>query len=650
MDGIAFLKKTREISDLIPFILFTGRGREEVVIEAINNGADFYLQKGGEPVSQFAELAHKIRLAIRRRMAEVSIRDHERREEDIINFLPDATFAIDINGVVIAWNHAIEEMTGISAAEMLGKGDYEYAIPFYQERRPIIIDLILQDDPAIAAQYSSLKRDGLTLTGEATSPDLYSGRGGTVWSIAAPLYNNQGKIIGAIESIRDITDRKQTEEELLKKNEELGASNEQVAATEEELRANLDELTRQELALRESEEKFRTLFESAGDAIFIMDNTAILDCNRRAEEIYRCNRDQIVGHSPADFSPERQPDGQLSAEKMKGKISAAILGEKRFFEWVHVHDNGIPFNVEVSLNRVMVWGTYYLQAIVRDITEQKRVVEALQESENRFRLVLETLPIGFWLADHEGRLLLGNPAGEQIWEGQPRVGQEEYEIFKAWRLPGRELIQPDDWALGYAVNEGRTTTNELLEIEAFDGTHKFILNWAAPVKKKDGEIIGAFVINQDMTDRVLAERSLKKSEERFRTLVETSPDMVWEIDAMGRFTYISPQSTQSLGYSPEELVGRLLFSLIPADTLPSVQAALEQHLKNREDLNTLEVPAHHRDGRLLNLEIRSSPVRNDQGDTVGFRGIARDITERKQAEERIRRFQIFALEDLRVLA
>ena len=117
------------------------------------------------------------------------------------------------------------------------------------------------------------------------------------------------------------------------------------------------------------------------------------------------------------------------------------------------------------------------------------------------------MSIGFWLADREGRLLLGNPAGERIWGAQHHGGQEEYGIFKAWRLPGRERIRPDDWALGYAVNEGRTTTEELLQIEALDGTHKFILNWAAPVKKEDGKIISAFVINQDLTDRVLAKRS-----------------------------------------------------------------------------------------------------------------------------------------------
>jgi len=80
MNGIDFLKQVRASGNSIPFIIFTGRGREEVVIQALNEGADFYLQKGGEPGSQFAELAHKVRQAVQQRRAEVSIRDHERRE------------------------------------------------------------------------------------------------------------------------------------------------------------------------------------------------------------------------------------------------------------------------------------------------------------------------------------------------------------------------------------------------------------------------------------------------------------------------------------------------------------------------------------------------------------------------------------------
>src|SRR5271157_5922550 len=153
MDGIEFLKHVRSSGNSIPFILFTGRGREEVVIQALNEGADFYLQKGGEPVPQFTELAHKIRQAVQKRQADASVRDLERREADILNFLPDATFAIDAGGVVISWNQAMEELSGITAAEILGKGNYEYAIPAYHERRPILIDLVLTEDPALLKQY-----------------------------------------------------------------------------------------------------------------------------------------------------------------------------------------------------------------------------------------------------------------------------------------------------------------------------------------------------------------------------------------------------------------------------------------------------------------------------------------------------------------
>ncbi|MFZ1957458.1 MAG: response regulator, partial [Methanoregula sp.] len=104
MNGIEFLKKIRTTGNTIPFIIFTGKGREEVVIQALNEGADSYIQKGGEPKAQFAELAHKIRQSVQQRRAEINIRDLERREGDIINFLPDATFAIDTHGIVIAWN------------------------------------------------------------------------------------------------------------------------------------------------------------------------------------------------------------------------------------------------------------------------------------------------------------------------------------------------------------------------------------------------------------------------------------------------------------------------------------------------------------------------------------------------------------------
>ena len=220
MDGITFLKQLKASGNQTPFIIFTGRGREEVVIEALNSGADFYLQKGGEPKSQFAELSHKIQMAVTRNRTEKRAKDTERRLYDIINFLPDATFAIDTEGRVIAWNRAIEEMTGVPACDILGKGNYEYAFPFYGERRPILIDLVsIPDEELTRGRYAIVKKEGDILIAETTLPRPL-GRYAVLLGKASRLYNNEGEGIGAIESIRDITEQKRAEGELQKARDE----------------------------------------------------------------------------------------------------------------------------------------------------------------------------------------------------------------------------------------------------------------------------------------------------------------------------------------------------------------------------------------------------------------------------------------------
>ncbi|WP_291316905.1 PAS domain S-box protein [Desulfuromonas sp.] len=146
-----------------------------------------------------------------RKQAEEALLSAHRRLEDIIEFLPDATFVIDGEKKVAAWNRAMEKMTGVGKNEVLGQGDYAYALPFYGTRRPILIDLVGSQNPEFEANYDFVKRRGDTLIAETPLPSLYEGRGGYLWGIAAPLLDQQGHIVGAIESIRDITDRKEAE-------------------------------------------------------------------------------------------------------------------------------------------------------------------------------------------------------------------------------------------------------------------------------------------------------------------------------------------------------------------------------------------------------------------------------------------------------
>lgn len=149
--------------------------------------------------------------------ADDALRASERRLADIIDFLPDATFAINQDGVVIAWNRAIEEMTEIKAHDIVGKGNYEYALPFYGIRRPLLIDLAIRFDEDIKNKYVFVKQEGDILLAEAEFQ--LKGKSCVLWGKAAPLYDVQGYVIGAIESIRDITERKRTEEAL--KNREI---------------------------------------------------------------------------------------------------------------------------------------------------------------------------------------------------------------------------------------------------------------------------------------------------------------------------------------------------------------------------------------------------------------------------------------------
>lgn len=144
---------------------------------------------------------------------EEALRESEERLSQIINFLPDATFAIDREGRVIAWNRAIEEMMGVPAEKMIGKGNYEYALPGYGTRRPILIDLVLRPDEESRQSYSFFKADNNTLTVEAEHATP-RGKKVTLWAMAAPLYDMHGNVVGAIESVRDITERKKAEEAL----------------------------------------------------------------------------------------------------------------------------------------------------------------------------------------------------------------------------------------------------------------------------------------------------------------------------------------------------------------------------------------------------------------------------------------------------
>lgn len=160
---------------------------------------------------------------------------------------------------------------------------------------------------------------------------------------------------------------------------QVAARTRELALRNEELQRMYDEMEHTGQALRESERKHRTLFETANDAILLMRGGCFVECNARALAMFGCRREEILGAAPREFSPPTQPDGESSEKRAREKIALALKSGAQFFEWEHCRRDGTPFMAEVSLNRLELDGETLLQAIVRDISARKRADAALRE-------------------------------------------------------------------------------------------------------------------------------------------------------------------------------------------------------------------------------------------------------------------------------
>jgi two-component system, cell cycle sensor histidine kinase and response regulator CckA len=267
------------------------------------------------------------------------LRTSEDRLRQIIDFLPDATFVIDTEGKVVAWNHAIEKMTGIKAKDMLGKGDYEYAIPFYGKTRPVLIDMVSRWDMKEAEAYKYVNTKGEALVSETY--DCLVRPGGTLWNTATLLYDENGQVTGAIESIRDITERKQYEE-----------------------------------SLRESEERYRSLFEQARDAIVITtEHGDVVDVNTYALNLFGYTKEEMIAMNFQQLYVDPD-DGHRFRREMKERGSAGD-----FYTRLHRSDGSemeCTMNVDCRCGKNGAILGY--QGIIRDVTEARRLQVRLQES------------------------------------------------------------------------------------------------------------------------------------------------------------------------------------------------------------------------------------------------------------------------------
>jgi PAS domain S-box-containing protein len=364
MDGIEFLKIVRARHGDLPFILFTGRGREDVVIDAVNNGVDYYIQKGPDLKAMIAELRHKILRAVERRQIVSDLKKSREDLNDIINFLPDAMCVIDTEGIVIAWNQAMETMTGIGKSAMIGKGGYAYAVPFYGDQRPILMDYLLKDQQAIETNYPDAEKTGGKTSLEVFLPLLNGGNGAWIWACASLLYDSAGKVTGAIETVRDMTEIQKIRHDLsISREMNRGFANMiPVAIYEMDPGGNLT------FANQVAFSWFGITQEDFDRKICILDYIVPEDRDRAFADIGRL---MAGGNGSGREYQLRRKDGST----FPGLIYGGTVTDP---------DTG------------KVTG---LRGIIIDQSQRRREAQALHESQERLKLALQAGDIGIWDVD-----------------------------------------------------------------------------------------------------------------------------------------------------------------------------------------------------------------------------------------------------------
>ena len=386
--------------------------------------------------------------------------------------------------------------------------------------------------------------------------------------------------------------------------------------------------------LRESELRYREVYDATEDAIIIYDHAVgrILDVNRAFEEMFGFSRDEVSGIQIADLSAGELPYTQAEAEKI---IQRSIAEGPKTFEWRSRRKDETLFWIEVSLRSSIIGGLHRSIAVVRDITDRKRAEDELHEKQETINAIVETSQDWIWSIDRNGIHTYSNPAAESI------LGLSAHKII------GKSLwdrLHPEDREYIGArwqkwIGEKIGWNNVIFRWRHIKGTYRYLESTSVPIFNSEGAFLGFRGVDRDITERMRSEQALAESEDKFRSLVETSADVIWEMDLKGRYTYISPRVRDLLGYLPNEVIGRSPIDFVIDDDKEQLANRFARISENPRPFYNLVNTVVHKNGGVVILETSGAPRLDADGNIKGFRGVDRDITERKNAEAEKKRLE-----------
>lgn len=377
-DGISFLKHLRKSSNKTPFIIFTGKGREDVVIEALNEGADFYLQKGGDPKSQFAELHKKIEYAVQKRLAEIKLKESEEIYRAIFETTGTGTIIIDTDTTIILANAGFAALSGYTREELEGKHSWR--------------EFVHQEDLERMKHYHADRRDD-----PLSSPHRYNFRFIDRFGTIKHCINNVSMIPAtswSVASVLDITGMKQAEE-----------------------------------ALEKSEEKYRTLFENAHEGIVVEDDNHIIFSNSAAIELLGCPEEVISSHSLLSFiHPDDRGRVRDSYQRMVTGEDLVLSNECRIMT-----GDGAEKVVRIKSRVVLFNNRSSLLTFIEDITSFSEISQEIQTLKTQFEYVLDATKTGFDIIDEEYNTIYVDPG----WVDKlgDYSGKKCYEYFMGRKTP-----------------------------------------------------------------------------------------------------------------------------------------------------------------------------------------------------------------------
>lgn len=702
LSGIDFLKYLRDTNNSTPFLIFTGKSREEVVIEALNEGADFYVQKGGDPKSQFAELAHKIKKSISGKKAEDILKQRLfslTRPEQELQFSFENLFDPD---EIQKIQDEFSELTGVASLITLPDGT-----PVTKPSRftRLCKDIIRKtktgcqnchkSDAAIGKPNPDGPTVQICLSGglwdagvsiiingqhianwlagqirnEAQSEDKmreYARKIGAdeeefmkayyeVPSMSYEEFLSVGKILHTVANLisktayqnfmqaRTIAEKEKTEQELYRKTEELHAAYEELTVSEEELQNSLNEMISKEKELQKSKQELSDIIEFLPDATFVIDREGkVIAWNRATEIMTGVNKKDIIGKGNYEtglvFFNERVPilidlvinydekavskyskirweDDKLVAEIFKPEYNTG-MGAYFWFTASPLYDSDKKLIGSIEC--------------IRDITDRKRAEIILKESENLYRTIFETTGAATIIIEDDTTISMANSGFEEL----SGFSKEEIENKMSWT----DFVLKDD--LDLMLNYHKKRRNPDNEGKQVTGTYEFrfidregrihyCLNNVKLIPKSRRSV-ASFI---DITDRKQSEETLLESEKRYRNLIENLHDIVYTLTKEGEFTFVSPAASSLLGFPQGYSKGKSFLDYIHPDDVSKSLEFLEKVLKSGERLEGIEYRIKDAEGSWHWHTSGIVPIKNESGEVLGFEGIARDITDRKIAEE-----------------